>query len=114
MINIALVLCIISSIVIILLMKKAVNYQKEEWYKNSKKEIKEKVSMEIKEFWKVSIRNIAMNLAAIILLISFLKDKPNFIINGVIYFSFGYSIVAVLIIIYGFIKLNKSVNVIKE
>lgn len=110
----ALILCILSIIIITILMKISANTQKKEWYKNLKKDIRIEISNEIKIFWKVSIKSIAINIAAIILLVAFLKDQVNFIINAITYFSLGYSVVSALIIIYTFIKFNKNVSKIKE
>ena len=112
--KLAIIMCIISSLVIAILMKIAVNTQKKEWYNKLKKDIRVEISTEIKEFWKVSIKNIAINIAAIILLVAFRNDTPNFIINGVTYFSLGYSGVAAIIIAYAFIRFNNNINRIKE
>lgn len=112
--TLALMLCLVSSITIIILMRIAVNTQKKDWYLNLNKELRGDISTEIKEFWRVSIKNISVNVACAILLFAFIKDEPNFIISAVTYFSLGYSIVAVLIIIYAFTKFNSNVKRLKE
>lgn len=103
-------LCAISTIIIVVLMKIAANTQKTDWYNKLNKSVRIDISNEIKAFWKVSIRNIAINIAAIILLVAFLKDNANFIINGVTYFSLGYSVVSAIIIIYAFMKFKKNIS----